>query len=180
MDQRRAPAVAGQLNSRGDANDARQPTILDALPKAELHLHLEGSIRPETAVELAGRHDVKLTVEEVAARYQLFELWRIHRSLQVGHFVSARPGRLRADHAKARRGVGPAKRRLRGNHDFGRRDAPPHAERGGEFHGHSRGGGKRSVQAPSHRRGFSTPRGSLAPTPPKRWRAARPSCIARA
>jgi adenosine deaminase len=47
----------------------RQPTILDALPKAELHLHLEGSIRPETAVELAERHDVKLTVEEVAARY---------------------------------------------------------------------------------------------------------------
>jgi aminodeoxyfutalosine deaminase len=47
----------------------RQPTILDALPKAELHLHLEGSIRPETAVELAGRHDVKLTAEEVAARY---------------------------------------------------------------------------------------------------------------
>ena len=47
----------------------RQPTILDALPKAELHLHLEGSIRPETAVELAGRHDVKLTVEEVTARF---------------------------------------------------------------------------------------------------------------
>jgi aminodeoxyfutalosine deaminase len=47
----------------------RQPTILDALPKAELHLHLEGSIRPETAVELAERHDVKLTVEDVVARY---------------------------------------------------------------------------------------------------------------
>ena len=47
----------------------RQTTILDALPKAELHLHLEGSIRPETAVELAGRHGVKLTAEEVAARY---------------------------------------------------------------------------------------------------------------
>jgi aminodeoxyfutalosine deaminase len=47
----------------------RQPTILDALPKAELHLHLEGSIRPETAVELAERHGVKLTPEEVTARY---------------------------------------------------------------------------------------------------------------
>jgi aminodeoxyfutalosine deaminase len=46
-----------------------QSTILDALPKAELHLHLEGAIRPDTAVELAGRHDVKLTPEEVAARY---------------------------------------------------------------------------------------------------------------
>jgi aminodeoxyfutalosine deaminase len=47
----------------------RQPTILDALPKAELHLHLEGSIRPETAVELAERHDVKLTAQDVAGRY---------------------------------------------------------------------------------------------------------------
>jgi aminodeoxyfutalosine deaminase len=45
-------------------------TILDALPKAELHLHLEGSIRPETAVELASRHGTKLTVEDVAARYR--------------------------------------------------------------------------------------------------------------
>jgi aminodeoxyfutalosine deaminase len=45
-------------------------TILDALPKAELHLHLEGSIRPETAVELAARRHVNLPIEEVAGRYQ--------------------------------------------------------------------------------------------------------------
>jgi adenosine deaminase/aminodeoxyfutalosine deaminase len=47
----------------------QQRTILDALPKAELHLHLEGSIRPETAVELAGRHDTRLTLDDVIARY---------------------------------------------------------------------------------------------------------------
>jgi aminodeoxyfutalosine deaminase len=47
----------------------RQPTIVDTLPKAELHLHLEGSIRPETAVELAERHDVKLTTQDVIGRY---------------------------------------------------------------------------------------------------------------
>jgi aminodeoxyfutalosine deaminase len=47
----------------------RQPTIVDTLPKAELHLHLEGSIRPEAAVELAARHGVSLTREDVLARY---------------------------------------------------------------------------------------------------------------
>lgn len=44
-------------------------TIIDPIPKAEIHLHLEGSIRPETAVALAQRHGVDVTLEEVAARY---------------------------------------------------------------------------------------------------------------
>ena len=43
--------------------------LLTALPKAELHVHLEGSIEPSTVVELAARHGVSLTVEEAAARY---------------------------------------------------------------------------------------------------------------
>jgi aminodeoxyfutalosine deaminase len=41
-----------------------------ALPKAELHLHLEGSIAPETVVELAGRYGVAVSETEVAARYR--------------------------------------------------------------------------------------------------------------
>ena len=44
--------------------------ILRALPKAELHLHLEGTIAPATVVELAARHGVSLTETEAIARYQ--------------------------------------------------------------------------------------------------------------
>lgn len=51
------------------ANEQQRLSIVAKLPKAELHLHLEGSIRPDTAVELAARHGVKLTREEVLARY---------------------------------------------------------------------------------------------------------------
>lgn len=40
-----------------------------SLPKAELHLHLEGSIRPALACALAARHGVTLTEEDVRRRY---------------------------------------------------------------------------------------------------------------
>jgi aminodeoxyfutalosine deaminase len=43
---------------------------LAALPKAELHLHLEGSIAPDTVALLAERHGVQLSTEAVKARYQ--------------------------------------------------------------------------------------------------------------
>ena len=40
-----------------------------SLPKAELHLHLEGSIDPLTAFTLIARYDVHATEEEVRQRY---------------------------------------------------------------------------------------------------------------
>lgn len=49
--------------------DSLLPERITSLPKAELHLHLEGSIRPHVAVALAARHRVRLTEEEVRRRY---------------------------------------------------------------------------------------------------------------
>ncbi len=40
-----------------------------SLPKAELHLHLEGSIQPSTVCALTARHGVVMTEEEVRRRY---------------------------------------------------------------------------------------------------------------
>jgi adenosine deaminase len=57
-----------------------EPSIerrLRALPKAELHLHLEGTLEPELLFELAGRNDVPLRwrdVEEVRAAYAFTDL----------------------------------------------------------------------------------------------------------
>ena len=58
------------MKADSTAGAGRRPTVVDALPKAEIHLHLEGSIRPKTAVEVAARHGEKITVEDVARRYQ--------------------------------------------------------------------------------------------------------------
>ena len=45
------------------------PQRIAGLPKAELHLHLEGSVQPRTVCALAARHGVTLTEEEVRRRY---------------------------------------------------------------------------------------------------------------
>src|SRR5689334_10955629 len=41
-------------------------TYITAMPKVELHVHLEGAIRPETLLELAHRNGVPLPADTVA------------------------------------------------------------------------------------------------------------------
>jgi adenosine deaminase len=54
---------------------------LKAAPKAELHLHFQGAIRPETLLELARRHTIDLPVDNAA---QLREWFRFR---DFAHFV---------------------------------------------------------------------------------------------
>src|SRR5215467_9018997 len=44
---------------------ARIEVYIEAVPKAELHVHLEGSLQPATLLMLAQRNDVKLPVQSV-------------------------------------------------------------------------------------------------------------------
>jgi adenosine deaminase len=45
------------------------PESVASLPKAELHLHLEGSIQPSTVCALTARHGADVTQDEVRRRY---------------------------------------------------------------------------------------------------------------
>jgi aminodeoxyfutalosine deaminase len=54
-------------------NPHQFPARIDALPKAELHVHLEGSIRPATGVALATRHGIALSEGEVRQHYAYTE-----------------------------------------------------------------------------------------------------------
>jgi aminodeoxyfutalosine deaminase len=45
------------------------PIRIASLPKAELHVHLEGSLQPATVAKLAARHGAEVSEDEVRRRY---------------------------------------------------------------------------------------------------------------
>ncbi len=50
-------------------NSSSLPASIASLPKAELHVHLEGSIQPATVCALTARHNIMLSEDEVRRRY---------------------------------------------------------------------------------------------------------------
>jgi aminodeoxyfutalosine deaminase len=50
-------------------NSTILPASIASLPKAELHLHLEGSIQPATVCALTAQHNILLKEDEVRRRY---------------------------------------------------------------------------------------------------------------
>ncbi len=62
--------MARTSHNKSKAEPVDIPAWLRGLPKAELHLHLEGTITPETLVELSARHDAQpLTLEQARELY---------------------------------------------------------------------------------------------------------------
>ncbi|QNN58417.1 adenosine deaminase [Diaphorobacter ruginosibacter] len=60
-----------------DIEASRLPALLEAMPKAELHMHIEGSLEPEMIFRLAQRNGVKLSyasVEELRKAYAFTDL----------------------------------------------------------------------------------------------------------
>jgi aminodeoxyfutalosine deaminase len=56
--------------------------FIAAMPKVELHVHLEGSIRPQTLLELARRNDVALPADDVAGLHEFY------RFRDFDHFIA--------------------------------------------------------------------------------------------
>ena len=79
--ERRVPARSGMWGpmnesvARETSMDVR--SFVRSLPKAELHMHLEGSLEPEMLMRLASRNRVEIpfrSVEEIRAAYRFTEL----------------------------------------------------------------------------------------------------------
>ncbi len=101
-------------------------------------------------MELAARHGVEVKPEEAAARYRFTNFAGFIETFKWVTSFLREPEDYALITRSALRGPRAAKRGLRRDHAFGRRDAAAHAKRGSEFRGDSRSGGKRGVQPASH------------------------------
>ncbi|ASP39277.1 adenosine deaminase [Bacterioplanes sanyensis] len=64
-------------------DDIADEAFLRALPKAELHLHLEGSLEPELMFELAQRNDIELPFANVDAVREAYDFHNLQSFLDI-------------------------------------------------------------------------------------------------
>ena len=70
-------------------------SYIEAMPKVELHVHLEGSIRPETFLKLAGRHKIALPRNRsgrAAALVRVYGFQPFHGGLSKNCGLAEDPG----------------------------------------------------------------------------------------
>ena len=70
---------------RGDELDA----FLRGLPKAELHIHIEGALEPEMVFELAERNGVTLPYPDVESLRQAYDFTDLQSFLDVYYAAAA-------------------------------------------------------------------------------------------
>lgn len=63
--------------------------FIHAMPKVELHVHLEGSIRPETLLKLARRHHISLPAENVEGIRQWYTFRDFDHFIEVYMTISS-------------------------------------------------------------------------------------------
>ena len=70
--------------------------FIQGLPKAELHLHVEGSLEPAMMLELAGRNDVELPYADIAEAQAAYEFANLQDFLDL-YYAGTRALRAAAD-----------------------------------------------------------------------------------
>jgi len=64
-------------------------TFIREMPKVELHVHLEGSIRPATLLTLAERNGVALPVSDPEGLHEFYRFTDFDHFIRVYSFISS-------------------------------------------------------------------------------------------